>query len=69
MSKKKLNKNKQQIKKRDNCRISTQKDTTEEIRTKIKQKRPVYNAMLENESCLHYLWQSGSLLKTNLSME
>ena len=36
-----INKNKRQIKKRDNCRISTQKDMTEEIRTKIKRKRPV----------------------------
>ena len=36
-----LNENKWQIMKRDNCRISTWKDTTEEIRTKIKQKRPV----------------------------
>ena len=30
-----------QIKKRDNCRISTRKDTMEEIQNKIKQERPV----------------------------
>ena len=34
-------KKKRQIKKRDNCQISTQKDMVEEIRTKIKLKRPV----------------------------
>ena len=39
-----LDEKKQQIKKRDNCRISTQEDTTEEIRTKIKRKRTVCDA-------------------------
>ena len=32
------------VDKDDNCWISTRKDTTEEIRTKIKRKRPVCDA-------------------------
>ena len=39
-----IKQNKRQIKKRDNCRIPTQKDTTKEIRTKILRKQPVCHA-------------------------
>ena len=38
--------NNRQIKKRDNCLISTRKDKTEEIRTKTKWKQPACNAKL-----------------------
>ena len=38
----------------DNCRISTRKYMTEEIRKKI-WKRHVYDAMSGNKSCFHYL--------------
>ena len=40
-----LNNNIRQIKERDNCQLSTRKDMTEDIQIKIKQKRPVYDAM------------------------
>ena len=53
-----LNQNKRQTKKRDNCWLSTRKDTAEEIQTIIKRKRPVCHAKLGKRKSfplsLHY---------------
>ena len=43
------------LRKRDNCRISTRKDTTEEIRSKINENEQYATQSQENESRFHYL--------------